>query len=240
MNYIYRKLTICQPEIRSGMLILLCCFISLSSAAQPDRPYTEVWHLKSLKKIGGHKVEVFGNPEVVKTERGKAIKFDGIDDRLLVDYNPISDAKEFTAEVIFKAFPAYEISNQPRFIHFQDPKDTLEKRVMIELRLTPANEWYLDGYMLTDAGERTLQNKKLTHPIGEWYHAALTYKDNLFKTYVNGVEEVSGSVSFNKVLMNKTGKVSIGGRMDQRNYYCGLIKVLKITHKALEPEDFMR
>jgi len=39
--------------------------------------------------------------------------------------------------------------------------------------------------------------------------------------------------------MNKTGKVSIGGRMDQRNYYCGLIKVLKITHKALEPEDFM-
>jgi len=156
---------ICHPEIRSGLLILLSCFISLSSAAQHDRPYTEVWQLKSLKKIGGHRVEVFGDPKVVKTEIGKAIKFDGIDDRLLVDYNPIGDAKEFTAEVIFKADPAYDISNQPRFIHFQDPNDTLEKRVMIELRLTPANEWYLDGYMLTDAGERTLQNKKLTHRL---------------------------------------------------------------------------
>ena len=61
-----------------------------------------------------------------------------------------------------------------------------------------------------------------------------------FKTFVNGVEEVSGNVSFNKVLVNKTGKVSLGGRMDQRNYYCGLIKTLKVTRKALDPKDFIR
>ena len=239
MDFQYYKSRIWQSEARSCIIILLCSILSLSLRAQSGKPYSEVWELKSLRRIGGHKVEVFGNPKVVKTERGKAVEFDGIDDRLLVDYNPIGDAKEFTVEVIFKAYPAFEVSNQPRFIHIQDPNDTLEKRVMVELRLTQSNQWYLDGYLLTDAGERTLQNRKLTHPIGDWYHAAVTYKDNTFTTYVNSIQEVSGTISFNKVLINKTGKVSLGGRMNEINYYCGLIKKLKITRKALDPKDFM-
>ena len=214
--------------------ILLGVFLAVYPA-KSDRPYSEVWELKSLKKTGGHRIEVFGTcpdgdqgPEIVKTDRGKAIQFDGIDDRLLVDNNPIGDSKEFTVELIFKPYPASEINNAPRFIHIQDPSDPLNKRVMIELRLTQNNEWYLDGFMLTDAGELTLANSNLTHPVGEWFHVA-----------VNGVQEESGTVSFKEELVNETGKTSIGGRMDQRNYYCGLIKTLKITHTALEPKDFM-
>ena len=225
------------------MLILINCIITVSYSAKPDS--SEVWELKSLKKIGGHRVQVFGKPEIVKTDLGRAIKFDGIDDRLLVDNNPLGDAKEFTIEVIFKPDPAYDISNQPRFIHFQDPADTLSgwplaRRIMIELRLTPKNEWYLDGFLLTDAGERTLVNKTLTHPVGEWSHAAVTFKDNTFKTYVNGIQETSGVISFNEKLLNKVGKVSIGGRMNRLNYYSGLIKTLKITRKSLEPSQFIK
>jgi hypothetical protein len=225
---------------------ILLGFILAFYTSKPDRLYSEVWELKSLKKTGGHRIEVFGTcpdgdqgPEIVKTEFGKAIQFDGIDDRLLVDNNPIGDSKEFTIEVVFKPYPAYDISNAPRFIHIQDPGDALNKRVMIELRLTQNNEWYLDGFMLTDAGELTLADSNLTHPIGEWSHVALTYKADTFKTFVNGVREKSGFVTFKKELVNETGKTSIGGRMDQRNYYCGLIKTFKITLAALEPKDFM-
>ena len=39
--------------------------------------------------------------------------------------------------------------------------------------------------------------------------------------------------------MNSIGKTSIGARMDKRNYYCGLIKKLKITQKALDPQQFI-
>ncbi len=234
-------------QLKAGLFlfIFLNWFAAESYSAEPDSSYSEVWELKSLKNTGGHRMQVFGNPEVVKTEHGKAVKFDGIDDRLLVDNNPIGDSKEFTIEVIFKPDFAYDISNQPRFIHFQDLDDTLSgwplaNRVMIELRLTPDKKWYLDGYMMTDAGERTLVNRTLTHSAGEWAHAALTYKDNTFTTYVNGIRETSGVVTFNEKLLNKVGKVSIGGRMDRRNYYCGLIKTLKITRKALEPRQFIR
>jgi hypothetical protein len=229
-----------------SVTIILLFLILASCNVKPDQTYSEIWELKSLKKTGGHYIEVFGTgpdgdkgPEIVKTDRGKAIQFDGIDDRLLVDFNPIGDSKEFTIEVVFKPYPAYDISNAPRFIHIQDPGDALNKRVMIELRLTQNNEWYLDGFMLTDAGELTLADSNLTHPVGDWFHVALTYKDDTFKTFVNGIREESGLVSFKEELVNGTGKTSIGGRMDQRNYYCGLIQTLKITHRALESEDFM-
>lgn len=228
------------------MKIIYCLFILLNClslriiASEPDSTFFEVWELNSLVKIGGHSVEVFGNPQIVNTDHGKAIKFNGIDDRLLVDNNPIGDSKEFTIEIIFKPDTAYNISRAPRFIHFQDPNDSLEKRVMIELRVTQQKEWYLDGYMLTDAGDLPLTKKTLTHPVNEWAHAAVTYKNNTFKTFVNGIEELSGSVTFTEKLINKIGKVSIGGRMDKRNYYFGLIKTLKITRRALDPKEFIR
>jgi hypothetical protein len=225
---------------------IICSVILISSlafsakASEPEGPDSQVWELTSLKKIGGHSVTVFGNPQVVKTELGKAIKFNGIDDRLLVDNNPIGTSKEFTVEVIFKPDPAFSISNQPRFIHFQDPADSSAKRLMIELRITEKNEFYLDGYMQTDAAQKTLVNKTLLHPTGQWVHAAVTFKDNIFKTYVNGVQELSGNVAYTELFLEKTGKVSIGGRMNKINYYCGLIKTLKTTRKALEPKDFIK
>jgi hypothetical protein len=239
------KPAIVQFITKYGLLIWLNFLVFLCFGADPVTPYSEVWELNSLKKINGHDVKVFGNPEVVKTETGKAIRFDGIDDRLLVNNNPLGDAKEFTIEVIFKPDSAYNISRQPRFIHFQDEADTLSgwnaaRRIMMELRLTPENKWYLDGFLLTDAGERTLANKNLIHSTGQWCHAALTYKDNTFKTYVNGVEETGGSVMFTEKILNPAGKVSIGGRMNRLNYYCGLIKTLKITRKALMPQQFIK
>lgn len=225
---------------RSLLLFMGKSIFILSCAAQTVNAKSELWELKSLKKIDGHKVQVFGNPVVVKTELGKAIKFDGIDDRILVDHNPIGSAKEFTIEVIFKADAAFKISNQPRFVHFQDPADPQEKRVMVELRLTPENQWYLDGYMQTDAGNKTLVNRTLTHPLGNWDHVALTFKGNTFTTYVNGVKEVTGEVPWTEKLVNYPGKVSLGGRMNEINYYAGLIKTIKVTHKSLEPGEFLK
>jgi hypothetical protein len=226
-------------SVTKVMLIVLTTLF-LGSWGGAQNPLSQKWELKSLKKIGGHKLRVFGNPVIVRTDIGKAIKFDGVNDRILVDNNPIGSAKEFTVEVIFKADPAYEISNQPRFVHFQDPEDSLEKRVMVELRLTNDNKWYLDGYIQTDAGNKTLVNRTLTHPLGNWDHVALTFKGNTFTTYVNGVKEISGEVPWKERLVNERGKVSIGGRMNKINYYKGLIKTIRVTHKALDPSEFMK
>ena len=133
MNFLSINFTISKSLIRFCVLILLNCFFTVSYAAEPDSSYSEVWELKSLKKIGGHRVQVFGDPEIVKTDMGRAIKFDGIDDRVLVDNNPLGDTKEFTIEVIFKADPAYDISNQPRI------EKTLIDRLIIYYEILPIN-----------------------------------------------------------------------------------------------------
>ena len=201
---------------------------------------TEQWKLNNLVETGGHRIQVFGNPKVVDTEIGKAVQFNGNGDMLLVDFNPIGEAKEFTVEVVFKPDACYPENTAPRFIHIQDPQDPDAKRIMIELRLNEKNQCYLDGYLKTDTGSLVLIDKNLVHPTGVWMHAAVTYKSNILTTYLNGEKQLSGKIGYKEMIINYTGKVVIGGRMNKISWYKGLIKTLKVTKVALEPEDFIR
>jgi hypothetical protein len=38
---------------------ILLGFILAFYTSKPDRPYSEFWELKSLKKTGGHRIEVY-------------------------------------------------------------------------------------------------------------------------------------------------------------------------------------
>lgn len=199
---------------------------------------SETWELNSIAEINGHGVEVTGNPELVETEVGTVMEFDGDGDRILVDSNPIGDSEEFTVEVIFKPDAGINKTNEPRFIHIMDPNDADEKRLLIELRVNNNNEMYLDGFMKTDSDNLALIDETKTHPTNEWMHAAVTYKDNTFSTYINGELELTGTVSYTTSIINLTGKTSIGGRMNERNWFKGQIKSLKITDKALPTDEF--
>jgi hypothetical protein len=199
----------------------------------------EYWCLNNLEEIGGHPVSIIGNPEVVETEIGKAIKFDGDGDQLLVDFNPLGNTKEFTVEVVFKAAACFPENAKPRFIHFQDPNDSIAKRLMIELRLNEKNECYLDAFLRTDTGSLVLIDENLVHPTETWLHAAVTYKNHRLTSYINGEIQLSGEIGYKEAFINPAGKVAIGGRMNQENWYRGLIKTLKISKIALKPEEFI-
>jgi hypothetical protein len=204
-----------------------------------DTIYYEEWDIASLEIIGGHSVTVFGDPEVVNTELGDAIKFDGDGDRILVDFNPVMDAKEFTVELIFKPEASYPNNLEPRFLHMQDPDDPDGKRVMIELRIDANNMCYMDGFIKTDIESLALIDEKLVHPTEVWQHVAITYRDSTFTTYFNGNEELSGTLRYAEKIVNTVGKTSIGGRMNDVAFFAGLIKTLKVTHTCLEPKDFV-
>ena len=221
-----------------SFLFLSLTLVLLTGCATSDG--SETWGIDNLENIGGHPVTVIGNPQVEMTELGKAVRFDGDGDQLLVDHNPIGAAKIFTVEVVFKPDACYPENTDPRFIHIQDPDDEQEKRLMIELRINGNNECYLDAFMKTDTSRLTLIDEKLVHPTEEWHHAAVVFQDGIMTTYFNGVRELTGKVGFEETLINPIGKVAMGGRMDRRNWYRGLIKTLKVTPHALEPEDFIQ
>jgi hypothetical protein len=213
--------------------------VAVSFAGNADTVFYECWDICSLSDIGGYGVTIYGEPVVVATEKGNAVFFDGVNDALFINKNPFGDAKEFTFEVLFRPEGGQpNIANEPRFVCFWDPDDASGPRMTIEIRVTAANEWYFDGFLKTDKEDLTLIDATKTHPTGQWMHAAVTYKDNIFTTYVNGRQELSGTVGYTSKVFNTTGKTSVGARYNMARWYNGLIKAIKVTHAALTPEEF--
>lgn len=195
----------------------------------------ERWKLSGLERIGGHDVTVFGSPVCVKDE--ESIEFNGINDGIIVLNNPLSGADNFTLEVIFKPKASSDPSNiEQRFIHIQNTINE-NSRVLIELRLTEDNNWFLDTFIKSDDSALTLHAEKFPHPIGNWYHAALVYENGMMKHFVNGIEEMSGSIEFEPI---NEGHTSIGMRINQVSWFKGFIKIIRATKKALKPEEFLR
>ena len=190
-----------------------------------------VWKIDNIEAIGGNKTTVLGSPEVIKTPTGRAIQFNGTDDGIFIDINPLAGAKVFTVEIIFR--PDSGGNTEQRFFHVGEVHGN---RVLIETRLTEDNKWFLDTYIKSGESERTLYAQNFLHPVNEWYHATLVYDEQGMRHYVNGTKELEGTVNFVPMI---GGKTSMGCRMNKVYWFKGAIKKVKITPRALSPEEFM-
>jgi len=226
------------PPVLAGRLtpsfaaILFCGRILM--AAEPPAAGTSVtWNVDNLASIGGHQVTVLGNPQIVDTPAGKAVRFDGRDDGLYVDANPLAGLKQFTAEVIFR--PAAGGPKEQRFLHFQP--ELGDDRVLFETRLPPGtDQWFLDTYLQTGEGKHTLFAEKFLHPLGEWHHAAIVVDGRTMRHYVNGKEELSAEIDLQPLAR---GRTSIGMRFNQVHWFQGEILQIRITPRSLKPEQFL-
>jgi hypothetical protein len=213
--------------------IILSFFLSIVLQAQTNSE-SIIWPIDNLSQIGGHSTETIGDPVVVNGDLGHAVQFDGVDDGLIVENNPVAGATEFTIEVVFQPYASTDPGNvEQRFIHMQENDD---HRLLIELRLTDDNQWFLDTFIKSDKSSKVLFAEDFPHPIGPWYHAALVYKEGEMRHYVNGELELTGNVSYIPV---SSGQTSVGVRLNKRSWYKGAIHKLKVTHRALEPGEFL-
>lgn len=212
--------------------------VLLAACATPSQQLSEsvVWEINSLSSIGNAQVAVMGNPRVVNTNQRTAVAFDGDSDRLLVNANPLVNATEFTIEIVFNPADAYPNNLEPRFFHIESP-DNPNRRVTIELRLNEKKQWYLNAYIKSEKSQFTLIDSTKVHPMASWVHAAITYKDREFVSYVNGQKELVGQVDYMPIAAN--AKTSIGARMNQVHWFNGEIAWVRITKKVLSPDEFL-
>lgn len=190
---------------------------------------TVIWKLNGTGEIGGNSVAIFGNPQLITGSEGEVVEFDGREDGLLVDGNPIAGMKEFTIEVDLKPYKGTMENREQRFLHIQDP-DNESRRILLELRLNDRDEWYGDWFIKSGNESLTLIDSSFTHPVGEWATMKLEYKDGMVKGFVDGNLEVSGEIDYLPV--GPTGKTSIGTRMDQRSWFRGAIKEIRFSPKT--------
>ncbi len=240
--------------------LLFPCAAILLACASPKSPAPDslVWNINSLTTIGGAPTKALGNPRVVDTPYGAAVDFDGNGDRLLVDTNPVGDATEFTIEIIFNPEDAYPDNLEPRFFHIESP-DNPNRRITIELRLNDKKQWYLDAYIKSEQSQFTLIDPTKVHPVGKWAHAAITYKNREFVSYVNGEKELIGQVLIvgghiahvrgehpalsrrnqPKKFLRTNRQPDIGARMNQVHWFNGKILQVRISPRVLSTAEFL-
>lgn len=216
-----------------ALFILLVCFSTAFAQKTEPAKKSIVWKIDNLKKISGNFVEVLGNPQIIKTEKGKAILFDGAKDGILIDANPIQGWREFTIEATFR--PDAGGAAEQRWFHIEDMENT-ESRALLETRLV-GDEWFVDTFIKSGENRLPLFAENFKHPLGKWYTVALVFNGKEMRHYVNGTLEMSGALTINPL---GTGKTSIGVRMNKVYWFKGAIRETRFTNRALSVSELLK
>ena len=65
-------------------LSLCFSFLMACTSVTPAEKHSSLWKIDSLATIGGATVAVSGDPQVITTAYGKAVRFDGDGDRVIM------------------------------------------------------------------------------------------------------------------------------------------------------------
>ncbi len=211
----------------------VCLLLLAAPLYAQDKSASITWDLDRLDAVGGHKLTVVGQPKVIDAPGGKALEFDGVDDAIFLEVNPLAGLKAFTVEVIFQPYEGGP--QEQRFFHMQEAGS--ENRVLFETRLTEDSQWFLDTFLKSGEGNYTQLAKDSLHKLGPWYHAALTIDARQMRHYVNGKAEMATAIDFAPLA---AGQTSLGVRLNKVHWYKGAIRQVRITPRVLSPEAFLK
>ena len=225
-----------SDKIKISYFSLVCCtcMMGLLSGTTVNSADTKVvWKLDNPALIGGYKPLVLGNPSVVQSVPC-SLFFNGVNDGLIFPVNPFEKLKTFTVEALFK--PAADGPAAPRFVHFQD---SANNRGTLEIRVTPQGSWYADIFLRNGKAENglTLIDSTKLHACDRWYWLALVFDGKKMSSYVNGVKELEGDVSFEPMV---AGQISLGVRLNRINWFKGQISELRFHPAPLGSDQLQR
>jgi len=207
--------------------------VNCSAREKPPNMKQTTWELTTVNNLGGHPTRVLGSPRLIKASEGKALEFDGQQDGIIVDANPLEGVEKFTLEVIFR--PDAGGPKEQRFVHLQESGK--ENRILIETRLTGDNRWFLDTFIRSGETDQTLYAEEFLHPVGEWFQAALVFDGHEMRHYVNGIQEMAAPIRYQPL---KTGQTSLGVRLNRVFWFKGAIRTVRFTQDAVAPHNFLK
>ena len=210
---------LCIKIIVSLLLPFAC--LTLSAQNVIDWKIAELPHVQKTE----------GSPKTVMTPLGAVVAFND-NDAFFLNINPLKGLDQFTLEIVFK--PDDDGRFEQRFLHLGT---VFDERLMFEIRVNPDSTWYFDTHVaLSNGYEKTMMNRRLTHPTNRWYHAALVINGIQAVVYLNGVTEFNESLAF--IPINE-GIVSIGVRQNLISWFKGSIYRLRVTPRVLTKNEFL-
>jgi len=215
-----------------SLLIFFPAFICAQKSLlnKPDSTPTE-WLISDLLQKKTEEIKILGNPSITVSKYGEALAFNGKNEGVFVNKMPLAGLEQFTVEAIFR--PDSGGNFEQRFFHCGEIQGS---RVMMELRSTPKG-WYFDAFLNANESKKTLADSTLLHPSNRWYHVAFVVDKGKLTTYINGKKELQEQIPMTPFY---SGKTSIGVRQNELSWFKGAIYMIKITPKALLPNQFTK
>jgi hypothetical protein len=230
---------------KTSFIILIIFFLSESILPQNSHVQKSImdgsqWFMNRTDSIGGYGATALtALPTIVSTPYGDAAQFNGTNQALLINNNPLGTATQFTIEVFFRPDSATASINEQRFLHIRNLAND-NRRVLMELRWLPSQTWVLDTYIKSDTTATpnavTIVDSTKTHPVAQWHHVALVYDGKRMHQFVNGIDQIDSTVIYQQI--DLAGKTSIGARQDPRSWFKGIIYMVKVTPRALTSAEF--
>lgn len=218
----------------AGAAPALVASADVPCSASPPAAFT--WTADAGATPGAAPVRL-GGPRTESGPDGSALCFDGVDDGLAFDRNPIAGMKEFTIQVLFRpdASGSPEAPSEQRFVHFEEGSTTTpeSRRALIETRVV-GEQWYLDTYLRAANGNKALIDAEKKHRVGRWYWVALTYAGGSMRHYIDGQLELEGAVPFEPLC---AGRASLGVRLNRVSWFKGCLRELRVTPSVLSASE---
>jgi len=211
---------------------------SCAARAMTRRPGQTRWVFDRLSDIGGVETLVEGDPVLVDSPYGKAVRFDGVDDRLVIARHPLAGMGQFTFEALFR--PEGGAFAQ-RWFHLneEDPAPGAAPsatRILFEIRAKDG-AWSLDAFATGPGYKQTLLFPDKTFPIGPWYWVAQSYDGKTYRSFVNGALQGEAEIAYTP---QGAGRSSVGARMNKIDYFKGAVREARFTPWALAPAALQR
>ena len=220
-----------------------CAVLAMIALAMMPVPLTAktrtLWTFDRLDKIGGFVPHVEGHPQIIDTPMGKATQFNGVDDALFIDNQPLAGVKHFTFEALFRPDGG---AAEPRWFYLAGEEPTpaaakpINPRFTFEIRVV-GNEWYLDTFVVGPGYRQTLAFPEKRFPVGYWYAVAQSYDGHMYRSYVNGVLQGEAAIAFTP---QGPGRASVGVRINRMNYFKGAIREARFSDWALKPAQMLQ
>ncbi len=211
-------------------LLLGAALLLASCTAPAPAEQAADWLVAELPQVDS----ILGAPRTIDTPLGKAVRFDGTRDAFFLADNPLRGLEELTVEVIFRQDGTAPF--EQRFLHMGTLRG---ERIMFETRVKPDGTWYLDNFIrrLDPQADLTLIDSTLCHPADRWYNLALVVADGRATNYVDGVQQLTGEMPYRPAT---EGITSVGVRQNKVCWFKGDLYRIRITPRALTPDEFLR
>lgn len=201
------------------------------ASAMTRRPGATRWVFDRLSNIGGVDTMVEGDPILVDSPYGKAVQFDGVDDRLVIGKHPLAGMGQFTFQALFRPDGG---AFAQRWFHLNEEDSTpgaapSVTRILFEIRVKDG-AWSLDAFATGQGYKQTLLFLDKTYPIGPWYWVAQSYDGKTYRSFVNGELQGEADIAF---APQGPGRSSIGARMNKVDYFKGAIREARFAPRAL-------